>query len=222
MPVLTHRSPTLEDLRAQFLSILARIETHGRVYFRHLDVERREEAVAEMVALCWAWFVRLAHRGKDATQFASTLAAYAARAVHCGRKLAGIDRARDVLSSRAQQMHGFKVEHLPSSTRTLHEELYGLPQGQKKHDIYEERLRDNHVTPPSDAAAFRIDFRAWLQTLTGRERRIISAMALNERTKDLSRTFEVSPGRISQLRREFRDDWERFCSEPDEGTSAVV
>ena len=38
-------------------------------------------------------------------------------------------------------------------------------------------------------------------------------MAHNERTKDLSRQFELSPGRISQLRREFRDGWLRYHGE---------
>ena len=64
-----------------------------------------------------------------------------------------------------------------------------------------------------DQVAFRIDFPAWLATLTARERRLIRAIARNERTKDLSRMFELSQGRISQLRREFRDDWRRFCED---------
>lgn len=42
---------------------------------------------------------------------------------------------------------------------------------------------------------------------------MIRAMSQNERTTDLSKQFEVSPARISQLRREFHDDWERFCGE---------
>jgi hypothetical protein len=77
----------------------------------------------------------------------------------------------------------------------------------------EERLADNTVTPPPDQAAFRIDFGAWLKTLTPRERRIIRAMAMSERTKDLSRRFELTPGRISQMRRDFRDDWRRFVGD---------
>ena len=41
-------------------------------------------------------------------------------------------------------------------------------------------------------------------------------MARNERTLDLSRQFDLSPARISQLRREFRDDWLRFIADSDE------
>jgi hypothetical protein len=40
-------------------------------------------------------------------------------------------------------------------------------------------------------------------------------MARNKRTLDLSRQFELSPARISQLRREFHDDWRRFLGDLD-------
>jgi hypothetical protein len=62
-----------------------------------------------------------------------------------------------VLSERAQQRHGFRVERLPISTRTCHEELHGVT-GQRHLDAYEERLRDNTRTPPDEQAAFRLDF----------------------------------------------------------------
>jgi hypothetical protein len=93
--------------------------------------------------------------------------------------------------------------------------VYSSPHGQALFDAFEERLRDNTTTPVIDQVQFRIDWPEWLKTLTGRERRIIRAMALNERTLDLSREFELSPARISQLRREFRDDWQRFLGDLD-------
>jgi hypothetical protein len=43
-------------------------------------------------------------------------------------------------------------------------------------------------------------------------------MSWNERTKHLSRRFKVTPSRISQMRREFRDDWRRFVGD---GTTAA-
>ena len=152
-------------------------------------------------------------RGKDALRFISTLASLAARAVKCGRRLVKMESSADVLSDRAQRKHGFLVESLPAAARTVHEELYSSPDGQRLHDAFEERLRDNTVTPVPEQVAFRIDFPAWLGTLTGRERRLVRAMARNERTTDLSKEFEVSPGRISQMRREFCDDWLRFHGE---------
>jgi hypothetical protein len=141
-----------------------------------------------------------------------------AKAVKCGRRLCGQEKAKDAMSPLAQQRHGFRVESLPISTRTRYEDLYGLIAGQRHLDAYEERLSDNTVTPIPDQVVFRLDFPAWLATLTARERRLIRAMADHERTKDLSRKFEVSPARISQLRQEFRQGWERFSADPLEET----
>jgi hypothetical protein len=113
------------------------------------------------------------------------------------------------------------VESLPISPRTNHEQIYSLPRGQQLHDAFEERLRDNTITPVPDQVQFRLDWPQWLATLTGRERRMIRAMARNERTKDLSEAFEVSPARISQMRREFHDGWQRFCGDAEEASSVA-
>jgi hypothetical protein len=206
-------SPSLAELHARFLAILPRVELHGRIYFRHLGPHRKADALQEMRALAWKWFLRLHERGRDPADFVTSFATLLARAVNSGRRLAGMERSKDVMNPAAQRRHGFQVEPLPASTRVSHEELYGPARGQQRLDTFEERLRDNTVTPVADQVQFRIDWPAWLATLTGRERRLIRAMALNVRTLDLSRRFELSPSRISQLRREFYLDWHRFLGD---------
>jgi len=202
------------DLQSRFLTILPRIRTHAGIYFRHVKCcVKKSDLIAEVLALAWKWFVRLAQRGKDATQYPSVLATFAARAVNAGRRLCGQLKAKDVLSERAQQRHGFRVEQLPISTRTCHEELNGV-HGQRHLDAFEERLQDNTMTPPDEQAAFRIDFPAWLRTRTERDRRIIADMAVGERTPHLARRFGISPARVSQLRREYHEDWTRFTQDP--------
>src|SRR4051794_9593724 len=84
-------------LHARFLRVLARIERHGRVRFRHRDPNSREDLIAETVGLCWAWFVRLRKQNKDPIRFVSALAAYAARRVHAGRCLGGTESTTDAL-----------------------------------------------------------------------------------------------------------------------------
>jgi hypothetical protein len=42
-------------------------------------------------------------------------------------------------------------------------------------------------------------------------RRLLRALMLGERTLAASRKFGISPGRVSQKRRESRDGWRRFC-----------
>src|SRR5262245_53945822 len=205
-------------LHVRFLTLVPCIESYARMYFRDIRCPvTQEDRVAECVALGWQGFVRLTARGKDVFAFPVVFAATVARAVKCGRRLCGKERARDALSPLAQQRHGFRVERLPSATRGPQEQLYAEPHGQAMLDAFEERLRDNTQTPVPEQVIFRIDFPAWLRTLTGRERRMVRAMAQGERTKDLSQEFEVSPGRISQLRRAFHDAWLRFHGEPAPG-----
>ena len=64
-----------------------------------------------------------------------------------------------------------------------------------------------------DQVSFRLDWPAWLSTRTERDRRIIADMALSEQTKELAEKYGMSPGRISQLRRQYQDDWCLFCDD---------
>jgi hypothetical protein len=192
----------LARLQETFLSsILPRVVAHSRVYFRHLSAERKQEAAAEAVALAWAWHRRLAERGKDAARFPTALATFAARAVRSGRRLAGMDRSKDVLSQLAQQRRGFAVCKLPDCST-----LDGSP--------LDEALHDNTRTPPDEQCAFRIDFPAWRATHAERDRRVLDDLMLGERTLDVAGKYGLSPGRVSQLRREFLTDWHRYCDEP--------
>jgi len=197
---------SVEELQVRFLGILPRVETHARIAFRGVACrEKRADLVAETVALCWRWFQRLAEQGRDATQFPMALASFAAKAVASGRRLCGQLPARDVLSERAQQRHGFYVGKLPDMATES-----GNPLA--------EALHDNTRTPPPDAAAFRVDFPRWRRRYHRRDRRLIGRLMLGERTKDVARRFHLSPARVSQLRTAFREDWHNFC----DGTPACA
>src|SRR5262249_7610350 len=201
-------------LHARFLRLLPKIETHARIAFRGVRCPvKQEDRVQECVAIGWKWFLRLSEQGKDVFDFPMAFAALLARAVRCGRKLCGQERSGDVLSFVAQQRHAFRVERLPASTCTNHEQLYADPHGQALLHESEDRLRDNTQAPVADQAAFRIDFPLWRYTRTERDRRVIDELMAGERTKDVSRKFGLSPGRVSQLQRDFMEDWRRFIDE---------
>jgi len=211
-----------DNLHDSFLALLPKLQSHATIYFRDVRCPgRKEDAVQECVALAWKWHRRLHERGRNVNHFPTVFAMLVAKAVRCGRRLCGQEKAKDVLSPRAQWRGGFKVASLPSSTRTDFDTLYAIPRGQQIQDAFEERLQDNAITPVPDQAAFRVDFPSWLRTLTARERRIIRAMICNERTKDLSRRFKVSRGRISQLRRQFEGGWYRFSGDVDQATATA-
>jgi len=192
---------SLAELRARFLAIRERIEMHARIYFRHIRCWfKKDDLIAETIALAWKWFRRLAAKGKDARQFASALASFAARAVKSGRRVAGQPKAKDAMNEQAQQRHGFYVGKIPDfstlDANPLSEALCETPD----HD-------------PARLAAFRCDMPAWLARLGHRNRKIAVEMAQGEKTLALARRFHISPGRVSQLRREFHEDWLHFTDE---------
>ncbi len=213
MPTLSSQL-SLTQIQRAFLTALPRIEAHGNVYFRNVKcTSMKAEYLAEMTALSWKWFQSLVRRGKDPSSFVSAIASFAARAVKSGRRLCGQEKAKDVLSPRAQQRRGFAVGRLPDFSSLNWNPL-------------SEALADNTRTPPDEAAAFRIDFPEWLASLDDRKKRITEELMLGKRTLDVASRHGISPARISQMRREFEQDWLCFLGEaassPTTATSAAV
>ena len=185
-------------LHTRFVLLLPRIEAHARIHFREIRcAAKRADCIAEVVALSWKWFLTLEKRGRDATQFVSAIATFATRAVKCGRRVAGMSKAKDAMNGYAQHRHGFTVEKLPDV-------------GTLGGNSLAEALMDNTMTPPPDAAAFRLDFPRWLASLSDRDRRLAQHLMVGERPLATARRFRLSPARVSQLRRELCEDWERF------------
>ena len=73
-----------------------------------------------------------------------------------------------------------------------------------------EAVVEDHRTPVPDQVAFRCDFPSWLHSLPVRNRRIARALSVGHTTGEVAKRFNVSPGRISQLRQEFQRAWEEF------------
>lgn len=188
-------------LQVVFLALLPTIERVARFRFRHLERHHdHEDAMAEVIALCWLWCIRLTRKGKDVRRFPTTLATFACRSVQAGRRVCGQQSGKDALSETARQRRGFRVEQLREH-------------GACCDTSWQEALVDNAQTPPPDAAAFRMDFAQWLVRLAQRERRMVNAMAMGERTRELAQRFQFSPARVSQLRRAYHADWCQFHGE---------
>jgi hypothetical protein len=185
---------------AAFLSMLPAIERHARLVFRDRDPERRAELVQATIVNCYAAFARLVDRGKADVGFATPLAAYAVRQVRQGRMVGGRLNVRDVLSLYCQQTKQVQVGRLD---RYDHEE-----------DGWREILVEDRHASPAETAAIRIDYAAWLKTLGRRHRQIATKLALGETTGRVAKLFNISAGRISQLRRELEHSWQAFHGEP--------
>jgi hypothetical protein len=197
-----------------FLRILPRVEQHARCCFRHLGAEAQAEAVAQATALAFAAFRRLQERGKDPFAFPTQLAAFAAKQVQAGRTLGSRQSSTDILSPSTQRSWGFQVQSL-------------APGREADRESWQEAVTDNTQTPPADAAAFRIDFAAWLDTLTPRNRQLVNLLLLCHTATQAARQLQLSRGRISQLRQQLARHWyalqgESYLAEQAAGSARVA
>jgi hypothetical protein len=195
--------PSRSELEARFAALLPVIERYAPMVTRLRCPGLRADALAELTGLTWAYFIHLARKGRDASQFPASLVYRAAQHVRAGRRLCGQEPMKDPMSWTCQRRRGFTIDRLPDFAT-----LTGNP--------IEEALHDNAQTPPPEQAAFRIDWPEFLETRSDRDRVLIGQMALGERTRDLADAFNISPARISQLRREFMDDWAKFIGDEQE------
>jgi hypothetical protein len=197
---------TDDDLQTAFVVLLPRIERHACSAFRTVRCPaRRDDCIAETLALSWAWFVRLAQRGINASRFVTALAYLAAQSVRSGRRLCGMEKARDVLSPRAQARHGFTIRPLPDG-------------GSIKGNSPDDALIDKTQPRPDEEAAFRMDFPAWRSRHDERDQRLIDDLLNGDSGRDAARRCGLTPSRVSQLRRTFHDEWSALGDDRPAGT----
>jgi DNA-directed RNA polymerase specialized sigma24 family protein len=182
-----------------FLSMLPHIKRYALFAFRDLKGEARDEAVQEVIASSFVAFARLCERGKADLAYPSVLARFAVAQLRSGRRVGNRLNCRDVLSEYAQRSKGFSVERLDKFDHYC--------------QLWQEVLVEDRRASPADLAMYRIDFRAWLQSLPVRRRRIAQMLAAGFTTQEAAKQFGVSPGRISQLRRLLKHNWEDFHSQ---------
>jgi hypothetical protein len=183
----------------RLVEMLPAIRRHARIAFRHLRSEAREEAIEAVVCNACCALARLAELDKLDIAYASPLARYGVAQVRDGRKVGCKLNIRDVLSPYCQQRKRITVERL---------DKFDEEEGR-----WIEAVVEDHRTPPPDQAAFRCDFPAWLSSLTRRNRRIAEALALSHTTGHVAKRFKLSEGRISQIRTELKQGWQRFVGD---------
>ena len=189
----------------KFMSMLPVIVRYAKIAFRGLGPEAREECVQAVVCNACSAVARLAQLGKLDLAYASVLARFGVRQVRDGRKLGGSLNVCDISSEYCQRAKCLILERLDQYDQT--------------EDCWQEILIPDQTCTPAELAASRIDFPAWLKTLKPRNRRIAQFLARGNRTSDAARTFGVSQGRVSQLRKELKAAWEAFTG--DDPTAAV-
>ena len=176
----------------RFLALVPAVRRSAEFSFRKLRPDLRKEMVDEVVVNALVAFARLVKLGREELAFPSSLAEYAVKQV---RRL----NIRDVSSRYAQQRKSFQVERL---------DQFDSDDGE-----WREVLVEDKRCSPADLACCRIDFGNWLATMSSARRKIAQCLATGTSTREAAHQFDVTPGRISQLRREFQESWLAFHGE---------
>ncbi len=182
-----------QDWQPEFEKLLPAILSQARFPLRYLFDEAREEALQEVLATACVAFARLHQQGRADIATASSLARFAVRRYRIGRRMAERTYVDDVSSPACRARRGVRVESCTSENR-----------------VWDELLAIDRRRTPAELVASKLDFYAFLETLDYRQRQIAAALATGETTQDTAQVFGLSPGRISQIRQEFKAAWERF------------
>jgi hypothetical protein len=211
-PLSSHRTYHSQnpkpDWHNTFLLMLPQIEDHARFRFRHLKGERYEDAVQEVVCNSLVAYASLVEQGRAEAATWSSLAKYAVAQVRSGRRVGSSLNIKDVSSSYCQQRKHVRME--------------SLHQWDPQDEEWREILVEDRTATPADLAACRIDFPAWLDTLSDRDQKIALKLSEGEKTNQVARLFRISAARVSQLRRELCEAWRAFHGESDSLAEAVA
>ena len=205
-------SSTLSGLQHAFMCLLPKIQKHAQITFRHLAcAHQRADRMAESVALAWKWFLRLHELGKDVNQFPMVFIYLVVKGVRSGRRLAGQERLRDILSKVAQVRNDFLVESLSEGSEPVMETMAG-PHGSMRHVVKESLQANTHTSIP-EQVAFRLDWHQFFRSLPARDRRMVAFLSLGHRPEKAAVRFGLSRARVSQLRKCWHHQWRAFRRE---------
>ena len=189
-------SPTAAEA---FPALLPRLTAYLRSAFGRFQPAQRDDALQETVASAFVAFARLCQRGRSQFGVPRSLARYAIAHWFAGRRVGSPLNGNDVLSVYAQRRHPINVEQLDHEVDS--------------EDAWRASLVADRQTPIPEQVWFRIDFPVWLAQLSERNRQVAMALAQGDTAREVSQRFAVSPGRVSQLRREFHESWRQFHGE---------
>jgi hypothetical protein len=181
---LSVNSPSREAVFTDI--ILPAVVRAAHWHFRELkrkDDDSFEDAQAGAMAHAWELFCKALEAGKEPQHFPSSIAAIACRLVRRGRRVGTSENVRCALR--------------------------GAEIGRTRREVWIDAVAESRAPVP-DQVAFRLDFPEWLDSLSARDRELALELATGTPTQECAALFSVTPGRVSQLRRELMESWEDF------------
>ena len=185
------------DANAWLLDHHAELQSRARANMAHFDRERREEAVAEVIATTLAWAHSAARRGRLDRLTPFWCVIFASRHWRQGRRFAGYS-STCVMSEAARLKHGIKITSLESVDEEADDEAFML---------FRESLADAAAEDPFDVVRRSQDYPAImdLEGVSPKARRTFTFLAdtaARGKQCDLAAELMVSQGRITQLKDE--------------------
>jgi hypothetical protein len=180
----------LTSARNRFEDRFPELQYKARSYFRLCSPEARDEAVANSLFLTWYHFVALVRRGKANDAMLTSSLYFACRQTGSGRMM------RTVKASKSRELwdHARKTGHAIVTGVDL--------------DAYISKR-----TAVPDVVAFRVDTKAWLDSLTEKQRRRALDLAEGDGTNELAMRWKVSAPAVSYYRRQLNESYNRFIEE---------
>lgn len=168
----------------------------------------REEFVQGVIAGALAAYRTLVRQSRTEDATATSLARFSIAHHRVGRSIAHRLNTNDASSKHCQRRKGVRVE--------------SLHRFDERNRQWEEFLVEDRQAGPADVAAVRIDFAAWLNSLSPRMRALAETLATGEQTDAVAAAFRVTSGRVSQIRRLLLKVWDEFHGECIESTLTAV
>jgi hypothetical protein len=176
----------MAEARARFEQRFVEFHNKARAYFADFTPEAKDEAVANSLFLTWHQVTVLVKNGKADDKLLTSAFYFSCRQTRSGRTIRA-SHARDLF------------DHARRGGQVI---VRGLDL-----DAYV-----NRRTSVLDIVAFKVDTRAWLESLTAEQRRRAIDLAEGRSTQECARRWNVSEPAVSIARRQLNHSYERFMN----------
>lgn len=184
-----------EEQLAAWAPIADAVFRHARHRTRGWKCEQtREDVQADAQALAWRWFVEADSRGKNIGDHPMGVAILAVKSALGGRKVSYCSGSRDAMLRRAP------TSEWGCGPDDCEQDDCGSPW---ERCIFAER----NTWSPGDAAAFRIDWAAFLAQLPARDVSMMDDLIKGMKANVVAEKYGITPGRVTQKRHAWRDAW---------------
>ena len=191
------------EAEAKFLELMPAITTMTRAAFKNCNPDKQDDALQSVLVASYLSVRRLAQSGRLNEAFSTPIGWFAIKAYRVGR-IGGMPmNSTDTLAESTRARKRVQIESYNNFSRI-------------KKGWGEIFMTDGRVNVAKEVC-FKLDYEGWLETLSVRQRQMLEGMIAGDTTSELAEKFNLSAGRISQIRRELVESWKNYHDTNDDG-----